>query len=127
MAMKNLKTPKHWWKLGLGMFSVSIMCIADKLVYRFFKEEANIALTFDVSTYILLSLLFYAIVSGSWQKTIDNIKNQIMNFAKTMPTIGEVLHPMRYTLSSMDKSPDPFIISHILGKEETIKRLKNVL
>jgi hypothetical protein len=30
---------------------------------------------------------------------------------------------MRYALSGKDKSPDPFIIAEILGKEETIKRL----
>jgi glutamyl/glutaminyl-tRNA synthetase len=36
---------------------------------------------------------------------------------------GNVLWPMRYALSGKDKSPDPFIIAEILGKEETIKRL----
>jgi glutamyl/glutaminyl-tRNA synthetase len=37
---------------------------------------------------------------------------------------GNVLWPMRYALSGKDKSPDPFILADILGKEETIKRLK---
>lgn len=36
---------------------------------------------------------------------------------------GYVLWPMRYALSGKDKSPDPFIISEILGREETVKRL----
>jgi len=27
-------------------------------------------------------------------------------------------------LSGADRSPDPFVISEILGKEETLKRLK---
>lgn len=36
---------------------------------------------------------------------------------------GNVLWPMRYALSGKEKSPDPFIISEILGKEETLKRL----
>mgnify|MGYP003476064464 CR=1 FL=1 len=36
---------------------------------------------------------------------------------------GNILWPMRYALSGKEKSPDPFIISEILGKEETLKRL----
>lgn len=40
---------------------------------------------------------------------------------------GEVLHPVRFALSGLDKSPDPFILSEILGKEETILRLKKAV
>lgn len=36
---------------------------------------------------------------------------------------GNVLWPMRYALSGADRSPDPFILADILGKEETIRRL----
>ena len=36
---------------------------------------------------------------------------------------GNILWPMRFALSGKDRSPDPFIISEILGKEETLKRL----
>lgn len=36
---------------------------------------------------------------------------------------GNILWPMRVALSGKEKSPDPFIIAEILGKEETIKRL----
>lgn len=38
---------------------------------------------------------------------------------------GNVLWPMRYALSGKDKSPDPFTICEILGKEESIKRLQS--
>ncbi len=38
---------------------------------------------------------------------------------------GNVLWPMRYALSGRDKSPDPFTICEILGKDEVIKRLKH--
>ncbi len=37
---------------------------------------------------------------------------------------GNVLWPMRYALSGMDKSPDPFVLSELLGKDEAIRRLK---
>ncbi|MDO8575592.1 MAG: glutamate--tRNA ligase [bacterium] len=40
---------------------------------------------------------------------------------------GAVLWPMRYALSGRDQSPDPFILAEILGKDESIKRLKNAL
>ena len=36
---------------------------------------------------------------------------------------GSVLWPVRYALSGREKSPDPFTIASILGKEETIARL----
>jgi hypothetical protein len=32
---------------------------------------------------------------------------------------------MRFALSGMDKSPDPFVICEILGKEESLKRLRH--
>jgi hypothetical protein len=35
-----------------------------------------------------------------------------------------VLWPLRYSLSGREKSPDPFTIASVLGKEETIKRLE---
>jgi glutamyl-tRNA synthetase len=59
--------------------------------------------------------------------SFDNIKESLMNFAQSMPSVGEVLHPVRYALSGMDRSPDPFIISEILGKDESIARLKEAL
>ena len=37
---------------------------------------------------------------------------------------GNILWPVRFALTGRDKSPDPFITSEILGKEETLKRLK---
>ena len=40
---------------------------------------------------------------------------------------GELLHPVRLALSGLEKSPDPFIISEILGKEETISRLNKAI
>jgi glutamyl-tRNA synthetase len=40
---------------------------------------------------------------------------------------GSVLWPMRYALSGKERSPDPFTISEILGKEETVKRLTYAL
>jgi glutamyl-tRNA synthetase len=40
---------------------------------------------------------------------------------------GSVLWPIRFALSGKAKSPDPFTLSSILGKKETIKRLTHAL
>ncbi len=52
----------------------------------------------------------------------ENVKSILWPLAEEKGK-GNVLWPMRYALSGKDKSPDPFIISEILGKEETLKRL----
>lgn len=52
----------------------------------------------------------------------EKIKEAVWPYAEVKGR-GNVLWPMRYALSGQDKSPDPFIIAEILGKEETLKRL----
>ncbi|HPS21630.1 MAG TPA: glutamate--tRNA ligase [Candidatus Paceibacterota bacterium] len=56
--------------------------------------------------------------------TQENVKESLMEIANNLESRGELLHPIRYALSGLDKSPDPFIISEILGKNETISRLQ---
>ena len=53
----------------------------------------------------------------------SEIKSAIWDFA-TEEGRGNVLWPMRYSLTGKDKSPDPFTVADILGKKESIKRLK---
>ena len=53
----------------------------------------------------------------------DRIKAAVWNFA-TKEGRGAVLWPMRYALTGLSKSPDPFIVSEILGKDETLARLR---
>jgi glutamyl/glutaminyl-tRNA synthetase len=57
----------------------------------------------------------------------SNIIDTLMLIAEASGSRGEVLHPVRYALSGRDKSPDPFIIASILGKDETILRLQNAI
>ncbi len=57
----------------------------------------------------------------------ENIKNTLMQIADTLESRGEILHPIRYALSGLDKSPDPFIIAEILGKNETLLRLQKAI
>src|SRR3989344_4838743 len=53
----------------------------------------------------------------------DKIKEAIWNYAEKEGR-GNVLWPMRAALTGLDKSPDPFTVAEVLGKEKTIKRLK---
>lgn len=57
----------------------------------------------------------------------ENIKNVLMSIANNFEKRGELLHPVRYALSGRDKSPDPFIIAEILGKNETLSRLQKAI
>jgi glutamyl-tRNA synthetase len=55
--------------------------------------------------------------------SLESVKSVIWPLAEAKGK-GNVLWPMRYALSGKDKSPDPFTMSGILGKEETLRRLK---
>lgn len=41
--------------------------------------------------------------------------------------IGAVLWPLRYALTGRDKSPDPFTVAGILGRDETLARIERAL
>ncbi len=38
---------------------------------------------------------------------------------------GEVLWPLRVALTGLEKSPDPFTVASIIGREETLERIEN--
>jgi nondiscriminating glutamyl-tRNA synthetase len=57
---------------------------------------------------------------------LKNIEAFIMPFANTEGR-GEVLWPLRIALSGKEKSPGPFEIIDVLGKEETLKRINIAL
>ncbi len=55
-----------------------------------------------------------------------NQEEKIMNLAGEIGK-GEVLWPLRYSLSGREKSPDPFTLISILGIEETKKRIADAI
>ena len=57
------------------------------------------------------------------------IKSSIMRVINSLPntSTGEILHPVRFALSGRDKSPDPFTIASVIGKDETISRLQKAI
>lgn len=53
----------------------------------------------------------------------ETIKNSVWPYAETAGK-GEVLSPLRIALSGKERSPDPFTLAFILGKEETLARVQ---
>jgi len=65
-----------------------------------------------------------AISEKEWNK--DSVKAAIWDYAEKEGR-GNVLWPMRYSLSGMEKSPDPFTLAELLGKKETLSRIANAV
>lgn len=53
----------------------------------------------------------------------ESIKSALWDYA-TEKGRGAVLWPIRYALSGKDKSPDPFVIAGVIGKDATLARIK---
>lgn len=57
----------------------------------------------------------------------EKVKEVLMKLANELESRGKLLHPVRFALSGQDRSPDPFVIAEILGRDETISRLREAL
>lgn len=56
-------------------------------------------------------------------ESMESVKSSVFDYAEEKGR-GDVLWPMRFALSGLSKSPDPFTLAYIFGKVETIKRLE---
>jgi glutamyl-tRNA synthetase len=119
---------------------IEAMCVAGDIEY-FFKEpklstdillaqakeldtESEPGKGRDVTKQALNKIIEILGTIESW--TNEDIKNSIWDYA-TETGRGQVLWPMRYALSGREKSPDPFVLAEVLGKDESIIRLQNAL
>ena len=59
--------------------------------------------------------------------SVDVVKDAVMTYANTVGQRGAALHPLRYALTGLANSPDPFSVIHILGKAESLSRLQIAL
>lgn len=59
-------------------------------------------------------------------ETVEKIKSLIFDYA-TEQGRGDVLWPLRVSLSGKEKSPDPFMLLYILGKDESLARIHDAL
>ncbi len=83
------------------------------------KEDSN-----EVTKKYLEEIIAKLDVLSEHEFTQKSVKDSIWDYTNEVGR-GSVLWPMRVALSGKDKSPDPFVLSSIFGKEESIKRLKN--
>ena len=56
----------------------------------------------------------------------ERLKNHIWGYA-TDQGRGAVLWPLRYALTGREKSPDPFAVAQVIGKEATLRRIDTAL
>lgn len=64
--------------------------------------------------------------------SVETVKETIMPLAEAEEAKGKggrgaVLWPLRYALSGQERSPDPFTLISILGKEESISRIRKAV
>ncbi len=62
--------------------------------------------------------------TGNWDQ--NELKTFIWDYVEAQGR-GNVLWPLRYVLSGKDKSPDPFILLEILGKDITLQRIEKII
>jgi glutamyl-tRNA synthetase len=63
---------------------------------------------------------------SDWSK--DNLEKSLIEFIKSQGlSNGEVLWPLRVALTGQEKSPTPFEVAEILGKEKTLVRIKEAI
>ena len=86
----------------------------DLLRWKEMKDE-EIKLSIDKSINILSKV-------NNWQ--LEEIEKELLKEANNFKNRGELLWPLRVALSGKKASAPPFQIAEILGKERTIKRLK---
>ncbi len=68
--------------------------------------------------------LMREVLGSQW--TGESVKNIVWPYAERVGR-GQVLWPMRVALSGREKSPDPFVIAGIIGKDETENRIAAAL
>lgn len=65
-----------------------------------------------------------ALPDSNWKEA--SLKEAVWPYAEKEGR-GQVLWPLRFALSGKDKSPNPFTLADILGKETTIRRIDEAL
>ncbi len=92
---------------------------ANKLIYKNTDKNKTVSNLKEVLEVIQMT--------DESQYNKDNIKIFLMELADSKENRGQILHPVRFALSGLDKSPDPFILADILGKKETITRINKAI
>ena len=103
--------------------------IADNIDYFFNEPEYDKELLMWKKSDLADAKLMLEFVHTELAKisdwTLDNLQNTIIAKIKEKEyKNGNVLWPLRVALSGVEKSPSPFEIAEVLGKEKTLERIK---
>jgi glutamyl-tRNA synthetase len=100
----------------------------DPLKEKLLEKEPE---DMDGFTKNILTQFSLQIAALSETADVEHIKSALMPHADENPKEqggrGAVLHPLRYGLSGQERSPDPFSLIYILGKDEAVMRIKEAL
>ncbi len=108
---------------------VKNMCEAGELDYFFSKpnldaEKLNFKETPSSVTKDNLERMYNVIEQIEEDNfTVINLKDTLMSTIEK-DSRGPTLHPLRFSLSGIDQSPDPFTICSVIGKDEALSRIK---
>ena len=130
-AIPLLKERSHTFTEAREMLTSELSClflrpslVRERLLEK--EPENNPSFTKDS----LASLISLVEKLGD-AADIESVKASLMPFAdenlKEMGGRGAILWPLRYALSGQERSPDPFTLIYILGKEESVLRIKEAL
>ncbi len=104
-------------------FFADPIVVHNQLVWKALKEDENGLEKTKNYLKEVVSLL-EGVADDQW--SIENLKTALMPYADQEGK-GNVLWPARVALSGKDKSPDPFELATLLGKETALRRLKAVV
>lgn len=152
--MKRLSDSILLERLTSANADTLLPAVAQKIV-PLAKERASTLIEFDTSAQELISLFSKPLIlkeKAKWKDdTLDNAKNHLNEVVRMVQTLpedafknidsikaaifpyaerngkGNVLWPLRYALSGKDKSPDPFTLISLLGKEESVNRINSLI
>ncbi len=109
---------------------ITLMCDSGELDYYFKAPvyEAKMLYWKDSPLELIKSNLakIIELLSPLADFKKESVKEALWAYAESVGR-GTLLWPMRVALSGRDKSPDPFILAQILGKEETLSRIQLAL
>ncbi len=94
---------------------------AEALFFKSSKIPAENKYSILASYLTQVILILDTIIDSSFTKEI--VKEKLWPYAEKVGR-GDILWPIRYALSGLDKSPDPFTLAEVFSKKETIKRLE---
>ncbi len=130
-AVHLLKERAHTFGEAREMLTGELSCLFLRPSYNATQLRAKEPADLGTFTHDTLTQLLRIVADIPENAEMEEIKTMIMPIADANPKEtggrGAVLWPLRYALSGQERSPDPFSLIFILGKEESMLRIQEAL